>query len=105
VKGFFRLLAATVLTVPLASCGLVPTLGAAQCMRGASITPGMTEQQVVALMGKPYGMAFSRGEFRYMWMNNEGGRDVRVQFSLAADGKVEDGIVKTVTGHCDGKSF
>jgi hypothetical protein len=92
-------------TSAVASCGLVPTLGAKQCMRGAQIRPGMTEPQVVALMGKPYGITVSRDQLQYTWMNNEGGRDVRVQFGLADDGKVEHSTVTHVSGSCDGKSF
>ncbi len=76
MSRLLRSVSVVAVALSLACCGMVPSLSATSCLRGVQLRPGMTEPQVLALLGKPYGMAFGRGEFRYRWMNNEGGRDV-----------------------------
>ncbi len=89
----------------LGACGMVPTLSASRCAKGATIQPGMTERQVVSLMGNPYAIRLDPSGTRYTWMNKEEDQKVSVSFAPVMDGKLKNSKVISVSGSCDGKNF
>lgn len=72
------------------------------CAKARSIQVGMSERQVVQLLGKPYILGLGSGYMRYGWRDPQGVDKLDVQFDVLTE-KIKERRVVVVDGSCAGE--
>lgn len=74
------------------------------CAKAEAISLGMTERQVVRVLGKAYIVSFARGYVGYGWRSPNGEDRLDVTFDLAG-GRLAQATVISIAGKCGGEVF
>jgi hypothetical protein len=86
----------TTLVIPfLASCGTMPRI---DCEDAKKVHIGMTQEQVINLMGEPYFVGFSKDALTLGWQNNE--IFLMSEQTLRVTMNPQTRIIKKIEGSC-----
>ncbi|MCB4810422.1 hypothetical protein LG204_03715 [Methylovorus menthalis] len=77
------------------SCGIAPYIN---CTEGKKVHVGMTQAEVIKLMGDPYFVSLSKGSFVFGWQDKEDVRQVKNNLQVTINPQTR--LINKVEGTC-----